>query len=89
MIFCEHCEYPITDRDKGCTNPVCQVNLEKYPSIANYSGGGTILNGHTSIRNLHQTALEQNISFDELVTIILQGNEVIVLGGEIKAVGPY
>ena len=26
MIFCEHCEYVIEDRDKGCTNPKCPEN---------------------------------------------------------------
>ena len=89
MIFCEHCEYPITDRDKGCTNSACLINRKKYPPLHEYSGGGTILNRHTTIGNLNKTALEQNISLDELLTLILQGNEVIVLGGEIKAVGPY
>jgi hypothetical protein len=37
MIFCEHCEYPITDRDKGCTNPSCSKNpLCSVESLGEY-----------------------------------------------------
>lgn len=56
-----------------------------YPKIYEYHGGGSIYNKHTSIRNL-LTECPPNL-VDEVFHLIKEGNEVIIQGGEIKAVG--
>ena len=61
----------------------------KYPEMKNYNGGGSILNDHTTIRNVTQECLRSGISADEVFALIRAGNEVIICDGKIQAVGPY
>ena len=61
-----------------------------YPSLSQYDGGCSILNGHTTIRNVLAECRECTPEVcDEVFRLLREGNEVFLLGGEIKAAGPY
>lgn len=60
-----------------------------YPSLDQYHGGGSILNEHTTIRDVTQECRRSGISADEVFSLIRNGNEVIICDGKIQAVGKY
>ena len=59
----------------------------KYPTFDEYQGGGSILNKYTTIKNTIAECEEHGVDFLEVIGLIQAGNEVIILSGEIKAVG--
>lgn len=60
-----------------------------FPLIADYRGGGTILNEHTSLLNVRLACRGNEELMSEVMHLIFDGNEVIVSFEKIKAVGPY
>ena len=74
--------------DSGST--ATPVDRHCYPSLSEYDGGCSILNGHTTIRNVLAECRECTPEVcDEVFRLLREGNEVFLLGGEIKAAGPY
>jgi hypothetical protein len=65
------------------------VSEIRYPKMDEYSGGGSILNEHTTIKNVTQECLRSGVSADEVFALIRSGNEVIICHGKIQAVRPY
>lgn len=61
--------------------------LKSYPTFDEYDGGGSLLNEYTTIKNILSECGGRYIDFIEIVKLIRAGNEVLILSGEIKAVG--
>ena len=67
-----------------------RVHSDCYPSLDEHKGGGAILNGHTTINNVLAECFACTPAVaDEVFDLLRQKKEVLILQGEIKAVGPY
>lgn len=58
---------------------------EQYPSMDDYHGGGTILNGYTSVNNVVDECRKELVNHWDVFALLADGFEVIINDGEIKA----
>ena len=60
-----------------------------YPRYEDYDGGGSILNGHTSVRNVIFECGQNGVLTKEVFRLLCKGMEIIIMDGRIRGVHPY